>query len=120
MISRHRPNRRELGYDLSIRDFGSGPEKVSQRVSVGVRKSPGDGEGVSGVSSGGSITKFNPHSGSLHKKPKGSSSKRKIKIKTLQTPLLPQPLKPTRSETSQHLQARGKLRLVQRPNPLKI
>lgn len=89
MISRHRPNRRELGYDLSIRDFGSGPEKVSQRVSVGVRKSPGDGGGVSGVSSGGSITKFNPHSGSLNKKAKRVITQMKNKNQNFENPTAP-------------------------------
>jgi len=98
MTSRHKPNRRELSYDLSIRDFGSGPEKMSQRVSIGVRKSPGDGEGVSGVSSGGSITKFNPHGGSLHQKAKRVITQMKNKNQNFATPSAPtrnpQDLKP--------------------------
>lgn len=117
----HRPNRRELSYDLSIRDFGSGPEKVSQRVSIGVRKRPANGECISGVSSGGCITKFNPHSGSLNQKFKRVITKIIKKKSRLDKPLmLTQPLKNTRSEISQHLETRRKLWLVQRPNLLKI
>lgn len=121
MITRHIPNRRELSYDLSIRDFGSCPEKVSQRVSIGVRKRPANGECISGVSSGGCITKFNPHSGSLNQKFKRVITKIIKKKSRLDKPLmLTQPLKNTRSEISQYLETRRELWLVQRPNLLKI
>jgi hypothetical protein len=54
-----------VGYNLSIRDFSSCPEEVSQGLTIGVGKGSAYGVDISRVRTCGYIPKFYPHGSSL-------------------------------------------------------
>lgn len=59
------PDSRMVGYNLSIRDFSSCPEEVSQGLTIGVGKGSAYGVDISRVRTCGYIPKFYPHGSSL-------------------------------------------------------
>uniref|UniRef100_A0A2P2QWB9 Pyrophosphatefructose 6-phosphate 1-phosphotransferase subunit alpha n=1 Tax=Rhizophora mucronata TaxID=61149 RepID=A0A2P2QWB9_RHIMU len=54
-----------LCYDLGIGNFGSSPEKVSQRLAISVGEVSANCVGIRWVCSCAGVTKFYPHSCSL-------------------------------------------------------